>query len=178
MGVTFWFLSFFFFFWFLSGGKSWETPGLDCLMQEVGAGKVGAGKCQASSVLSPLRAHLLPVSLESWVGLSVRCLLGFPFLVLGSEAAFLKISFWSVLLSHIQFKILGRKKVEPRELMACCSSIPEVLSQFAFSFPSESYYGCLLLWLCLEETRRASPVAQQSRTHLQSRRWGRLRFHS
>ena len=103
---------------------------------------------------------------------------GLPFLVLGPEAAFLRISFWSVLLSHIQFKILGRKKVEPRELMACCSSIPEVLSQFAFSFPSESYYGCLFLWLYLEEMRRASPVAQQSRTQLQSGRWGSLGFDS
>ena len=100
-------------FWFPSGGKSWETPGLDRLMPEVGAGKVGAGKCQASSVLSPLTAHLLPVSLESWAGISVRCLLGFPFLVLGPEAAFLRISFWSVLFSHIQFKTLGRKKSNP-----------------------------------------------------------------
>lgn len=105
--------------------------------------EVGAGKCQASSVPSSLTAHLLPVSLESWVGLSVRCMLGFPFLVLGPEAAFLRISFWPVLLSHIQFKILGRKKVEPRELTACCSSIPEVLSQFAFSFP----FFRVLLWL-------------------------------
>lgn len=112
-------------------------------MQEVGAGKVGAGKCQASSVLSPLTAHLLPVSLESRAGLSVGCMLGFPFLVLGPEAGFLRISFWPVLLSHVQFKILGRKKVEPRELTACCSSIPEVLSQFAFSFP----FFRVLLWL-------------------------------
>lgn len=112
-------------------------------MPEVGAGKVGAGKCQASSVLSPLTAHLLPVSLESWAGISVRCLLGFPFLVLGPEAAFLRISFWSVLFSHIQFKTLGRKKVKPRELTACCSSIPEVLSQLAFSF----LFFRVLLWL-------------------------------
>lgn len=115
-------------------------------MQEVGAGKVGAGKDQASSVPSPLISHLLPVSLESWAGLSVRCMLGFPFLVLGPEAAFLRISFWPVLLSHIQFKILGRKKVEPRELTAV---VPQFLRSLA-SLPSlfhfsESYYGCLFL---------------------------------